>query len=136
MPAKNNNALIEKLVEASLDLKSMISVHDQRITGHDKSIDSIGVYIEKRREEMDIKLKDVYDTMRSQDNHIIEEITKLRTESNEAHRQLSEKINEKIEGLGGKINKLERYVWMAIGGGIVASYIVSTLLSYFKLLGH
>jgi hypothetical protein len=75
--------------------------------------------------------------MRSQDNNILEEITKLRTESNEAHKQLSEKLNEKISsvesGLSAKIGRLERFIYLAIGGGIVATYLVSQAANYYKI---
>ena len=126
MPAKSSvDGIIEKLTQVSMDLKSMLAVHDQRLGQQEKTTDSISVYLEKRREEMDIKLKDVYDTMRAQDNGILEEISKLRSESSEAHKALTEKIN-----------KLERYVWMAIGGGIVGTYVVSLIANYFKVLGH
>lgn len=126
MPVKSNmNSIIEKLAQISMDLKSMLAVHEQRITNQEKTTDSISGYLEKRREELDVKLKDVYDTMREQDNGILEEISKLRKESSEAHKALTEKIN-----------RMERYVWMAIGGGIVGTYVVSMLANYFKVLVH
>jgi hypothetical protein len=138
MSSKSNiDTVLEKLTQVSLDLKSMLSVHEHRITAQEKTTEHMNFYLEKRREETDHKLKDVYDTMRSQDNNILEEITKLRTESNEAHKQLSEKLNEKISsvesGLSAKIGRLERFIYLAIGGGIVATYLVSQAANYYKI---
>lgn len=124
MPARsNNNGLIEKLAQVSMDLKAMLSVHEERLNRQEKTTDNITLYIEKRRDESDQKLKDVYDTMRSQDNAILEELSKIRTESQEAHLCLNQKIAV-----------LERYIWMAIGGGIVITYILATAAQYFKIL--
>lgn len=116
---------IEKLATVSVELKSMLAVHDQRLNQQEKITGNIEVTVEKRREELDVKLKDVYDTMREQDNHILIEIAALRKESTEQHNILS-----------GKINQLERYIWTAIGGGIVITWLVSLLANYFKILGH
>ena len=118
-------AAIEKLTTISNDLKSMIAVHDQRLGQQEKIIDTINAYLEKRREEMDNKLKEVYDTMREQDNSILSEISKLRAESTEAHKTLT-----------AKINQMERYIWVAIGGGITLTWVVSLIANYFKILGH
>lgn len=116
---------IEKLTNVSSDLKAMIAVHDQRIDQQEKTTDTINSYLEKRREEMDVKLKDVYDTMRQQDNNILDEISKLRKESTEQHDILSTKINQ-----------LERYIYIAIGGGITITWLISYVANYFKILGH
>lgn len=116
-------AAIEKLTNVSVDLKQMIAVHDQRISQQEKTSESLETKFEKRRELMDDKLKDVYETMRAQDNNVLEEIAKLRKESTEQHNILS-----------GKINQLERYIWMAIGGGMVLTWLLTNLANYLKLL--
>jgi len=116
-------AAIEKLTTISSDLKSMLAVHEQRILQQEKVSTNLETVVEKRREEFDIKLKDVYDTMRDQDNNILEEIAKLRTESLEQHKTLSNKINQ-----------LEKYIFIAIGGATVITFIVSNFTNYFKLL--
>ena len=124
MPVRSNsNGLIEKLAQVSMDLKAMLSVHEERLNRQEKTTDNITLYIEKRRDESDQKLKDVYDTMRNQDNIILEELSKIRAESQEAHKALT-----------NRITTLERYIWMAIGGGIVVTYILATAAQYFKIL--
>lgn len=115
-------AAIEKLTTISSDLKSMLAVHEQRILQQEKVSTNLETVVEKRREELDIKLKDVYDTMRDQDNNILEEIAKLRTESSEQHRTLSNKINQ-----------LEKYIFIAIGGATVLTFLISNFTNYFKL---
>ena len=112
---------IEKLTIVSADLKAMLAVHEQRISKQEKESDELHDVVEKRREELDIKLKDVYDTMRQQDNGIIEEIAKLRKESSEQHINLSNKINQ-----------LEKFIWMAIGGGMVVTWALTNVVHLIK----
>lgn len=115
-------AAIEKLTNISAELKQMLAVHEQRISQQEKDSDELHDVVEKRREELDVKLKDVYNTMRDQDKSIVEEIAKLRKESTEQHNILSTKINQ-----------LERYMYMAIGGGMVITWLLTNTVHYLKL---
>ena len=125
MPPSNDRieAAIEKLTSISAELKQMLAVHDQRISQQEKETSSLDLKFEKRREVMDGKLNDVYNTMREQDNGILEEIAKLRKESTEQHNVLSNKINQ-----------LEKYIYIAIGGGMVITWILTNAANYLKLL--
>ena len=114
-------AAIEKLTVVSADLKAMLAVHDQRISQQEKETSSLDLKFEKRRELMDEKLNDVYNTMRDQDNGILAEISKLRAESSEQHNSLSSKINQ-----------LEKFIWMAIGGGMVLTWLLTNVVHFFK----
>jgi hypothetical protein len=116
-------AAIEKLTNVSIELKQMLAVHEQRIGQQEKTSSELHIVVEKRRDELDVKLKDVYTTMREQDNNILEEITKMRKESTDQHNILSSKINQ-----------LEKYIWMAIGGGMVITWFLTNLANYLKLL--
>ena len=116
------NSLLEQLVAISTDLKAMLAVHDERLNKQEKQTENLGTTVEKRREELDTKLKDVYDTMREQDNNIFAEISKLRHESAEAHKDLNNRISQ-----------LEKYIWLAIGGGIVITWIATNLANYLRV---
>jgi hypothetical protein len=116
-------AAIEKLTNVSVELKQMLAVHEQRISQQEKVSDELHDVVEKRRDELDLKLKDVYDTMRNQDKSIVEEIAKLRKESTDQHNILHSKINH-----------LERYIYVAIGGGMVVTWILTNSIYYLKLI--
>ena len=122
MPPNKINSLLEQLVAISTDLKAMLAVHDERLNKQEKSTENLETTVEKRREELDIKLKDVYDTMRDQDNNILQEIYKMRQEATEAHKDLNNRITQ-----------LEKYIWLAIGGGMVITWILTNLGNYLKL---
>lgn len=105
---------LEKLADVQIDLTKMLAVHEQRIQSSEKHVSSIEEIIERRREESDIKLRDVYETMRSEDKNIIAEIHKLREESTKQHQILT-----------NKITSLEKYIWMYIGGFTVITFIIT-----------
>lgn len=116
---------LDRLVDIASDLKAIIAVHDQRINQQEKDTVAIALTIEKRREELDNKLKDVYNTIRDQDNNILKEICELRAESNNQHKFLSEKIAS-----------LEKYIFVAIGGGIVITWILTNIANFLRLIQH
>jgi chromosome segregation ATPase len=114
---------IERLTEISSDLNKMLAVHEQRINQHEKQMDNFGETLEKRREDSDLKLKEVYETIRSEDKNIIEEINKLRNESLSQHEKLTERIQE-----------LEQKIWMYVGGFAVVVFLVTygqAILKFF-----
>jgi len=118
-------AAIDKLADISSDLKAMIAVQETRLTQHEKQAEVIETKLEKRREELDQKLKDVYDTIRTQDKAILDEIKAVREEQNIHYACLNEKIAA-----------IQKYIWMAIGGGTVLGYGFSFIVTFFKVLGH
>lgn len=120
LPDSKLEVAIERLTEISADLSKMVAVHEHRITQQEKTADFLSDTIEKRREEFDEKLKDAYDTMRAQDNEILNQIVDLKKENTEQFKKLSEKIGQ-----------MERYIWTAIGGGIALSWLLSYAAQFF-----
>jgi chromosome segregation ATPase len=106
---------IEKLTDISSDLNKMIAVHDQRLMHNEKTVSNIEEILEKRREEAEIKLKDVYDTIRSEDRNIILEITNLKAEAAAQYEKISHKISD-----------MQKFIWTYTG----ALTIIAFLLSY------
>ena len=75
------------------------------------------------RSEIDHKLEEVYKNMNEQEKNIFEEIAKFRQDTASQYSKLNERISQ-----------LEKYIWMAIGGGIVASWLISYVVKYFNLV--
>ena len=116
-------AVIERLSIIQTDLNKMLAVHEEKISRQEQNVNYLEDVIEKRREESDIKLKDVYDTMRSEDNKILNELNAMRKEATEQHSKLNEKITS-----------IENKMFMYIGGITVIVFILthgSSLLKFF-----
>jgi len=117
-------AVIERLSIIQTDLNKMLAVHEERINSNQKNVTYLEEVVEKRREESDIKLKDVYETMRSEDNKILTELNNIRKESTEQHNILTAKINE-----------IEKRLWMYIGGVSVIVFVLThtdTIIKFLK----
>lgn len=117
-------AVIERLSIIQTDLNKMLAVHEEKLNVTERNVNHLEEVVEKRREESDIKLKDVYDTMRSEDNKILTELNNMRKEAQEQHTKLNDKITE-----------LEKKVWMYIGGVSVIVFVLThtdTIIKFLK----
>lgn len=108
---------ISKLTEISADLNKMIAVHELRLSQQEKTMDSLEVILEKRRDEFDTRERDIYETIEKEDKIIIDKI-------NESHDRLSKKITD-----------LERMMWVYGGGFAVAAFILANWGDLLRLMG-
>ena len=118
-------AAIEKLTNVSVELKQMLAIHELRISNQEKTSDILQTVVEKRREELDLHLNKVYETMREQDEKVLIEVKSIREDHNKHYICLNEKITS-----------LQKYVWLAIGGGIVITWLLTNLANYLKVFIH
>ena len=119
---------ITRLTDISSDLKSIVAVHDQRILQQEKKSEGLLELVERRREEIEHKLKEVYETMTEKDDNIIQEIKNLRSEHLTAHQEIT-----------AKITKLEKFIWLTIGGTSVITFVLAnydSIKSAFRAMGH
>lgn len=105
---------IDKLTEISADLNKMLAVQEQRLSQQERSMGNIEDMVEKRREEYDKKLQNVYDVMSREDHKILEELEKMGKEQKEQHTTISKKMTD-----------LEKIMWMYLGGFSVIVFIIS-----------
>jgi len=118
------DSIIDKLTEVSTDLKSMLAVHEERINRQEKETDDLHIIMEKRRIEVDTKIDDIYGVMHKKDDKLLEEIKHIREDNTSQHKEMSQKIAN-----------MEKFIWMAIGGGITVSWLITFSLNFFKI-GH
>lgn len=105
---------IERLTEISADLNKMLAVHEQRITQQERTVGIMEETVERRREEYDRKLQNVYDTMRLEDKKIIEELEHIIEDQKEQHKSIAEKMAG-----------LEKITWTYFGGFGVIIFIIT-----------
>lgn len=105
---------IERLTEISADLNKMLAVQEQRLSHQERSMGIIEDMVEKRREEYDKKIQNVYDVMNREDNKILEELEEMRKEQKVQHTAISEKMTA-----------LEKIIWMYLGGFSVIVFVIS-----------
>lgn len=116
---------IERLTEISADLNKVLAVQEQRLSQNEKSMSVLEEVLEKRREEYDRKIQNVYDVMSREDNKILEELELMRSEQKEQHDSLSKKIQE-----------MQKVLWVYMGGFAVVVFLLtngSKFLSFFGM---
>ncbi len=113
---------IQRLAAVSADLSRMLAVHEQRISQQEKSTDQITFLMEKRREDLESKLREVYETMKEEDGAILDEIKKSRLASDQHH-----------ERLEAKVTKLERLALLVTGSALTVGFLLGMAEKYFKI---
>lgn len=114
---------ITKLTEISADLNKVLAVQEQRLSHNESAMSDLEDIFERRREEQERKIQNVYDVMNREDNKILEELELMRSEQKEQHDSLSKKINE-----------MQKILWIYMGGFSVIVFLLtngSKFLSFF-----
>jgi ferritin-like metal-binding protein YciE len=115
---------IEKLTNLVSDIAKMIAVHEQRINQQEKQVGNLEDVVEKRREDSEIKIRDIYETIRSEDRNIIVEINKFNDASAARHEKTCAIHIAAHERLTLKITEMERKLWIYMGGLSVIAFIL------------
>ena len=92
----------------------MLAVQEQRLSQQEKSMGNIEEMVERRREEYDKKIQNVYDVMNREDNKILEELEEMRKEQKDQHKAISDKMTG-----------LEKIIWMYLGGFSVLVFMIT-----------
>lgn len=124
---KENNKRIEvaivKLTEISGNLDKMLSVHEQRLNQQEKLVNNIELVLEKRREESESKISDVYDTIKTEDGNILDRIDLLKRE-----------FTSLLTNMSKRINALEKALWTSVGIFTFLVFLVSYGHNFLKFL--
>lgn len=105
---------IERLTEISADLNKMLAVQEQRLSQQEKIVGVIEEMVERRREEYDKKLQNVYDVMGKEDNKILGQLETMRKEQKDQHKAMTDKMTA-----------LEKIIWMYLGGFSVLVFMIT-----------
>tara|TARA_B100000575_G_C23003116_1_gene577957 strand:- start:65 stop:493 length:429 start_codon:yes stop_codon:yes gene_type:complete len=101
------DAAIDKLTDVSTSIKSMLAVHEEKITRQEK-IDEI--IFEKLKDRAD-EISDVY--------------RELKRDVEMSEKRLLIEIKSLKNDIGARVGVLERYKWLILGGAIVIGWILS-----------
>ncbi len=122
---------IEKLTEVSTSVSQLLAVQETRLEFHEKVQEKLQDLVEKRRQETDDNIKSVYNRiekvekdlqgdMEHTEDRIIKKIEEMQKASSDQH----EKINS---GITQRIDRLERWMWTVVGGGVVVMWLLNSI---------
>ena len=98
---------IDRLTEVSTSIKSMLAVHEEKITRQEKIDEVIFDKLKDRAEE----ISDVY--------------RELKKDVEMSEKRLLIEIKSLKNDIGARVGVLEKYRWIIIGGAIVIGWILS-----------
>ena len=123
---KLDNA-IDKLTDISGSIKSMLAVHEEKLSKQEEIDKAIFNLIENRRVEFDTNYKELHARI----NKIHKELT---DEIEMSEKRLMCEIKTLNSNLDGRIGVFEKYRYIIIGIAIILGLSMPQLMSIFKIL--
>ena len=123
---KLDNA-IDKLTDISGSIKSMLAVHEEKLSKQEDIDKAIFNLIESRRIEFDNNYKELHARI----NKIHKELT---DEIEMSEKRLMCEIKTLNSNLDGRIGVFEKYRWIIIGAAIVLGLSMPSILNILKII--
>ena len=98
---------IEKMTDVSTSIKSMLAVHEEKLTKQEQ-IDEV-----------------IFDKLRERASDINKVYDDLHKNITQVERRLLLEIKSLRQDIGGRVSMLEKWKWLIIGGSIVVGFILS-----------
>ena len=99
---------IEKLTDVSTSIKSMLAVHEEKISRQEQIDDVIFSKLKDRQSEIENVHRELSAEIQQSEKRLLKEIKLLKLD------------------IGGRIGILEKYRWLILGGAIVIGWVFST----------
>jgi len=98
---------IDRLTDVSTSIKSMLAVHEEKITRQEK-IDEV-----------------IFDKLKDRQEEITDVYRELKRDVEMSEKRLLIEIKGLKIDIGARVGMLERYKWLIMGGAIVLGWILS-----------
>ena len=99
---------IQKLTDVSTSIKSMLAVHEEKISRQEQIDDIIFGKLKDRETEIDKVHRELTKEIQSTEKRLLIEMKQIKLD------------------LGARVGLIERYKWLIMGGAIVLGWILST----------
>ena len=98
---------IDRLTDVSTSIKSMLAVHEEKLSQSEKIDEVIFTKIRERADEIERVNRELTDHINMTEKRLLNEIKSLRND------------------IGPRINVLEKWKWVILGGSIVVGWVLS-----------
>ena len=99
---------IQKLTDVSTSIKSMLAVHEEKISRQEQIDDIIFGKLKDRENEIDKVHRELTKEIQSTEKRLLIEMKQIKLD------------------FGARVGIIERYKWLIMGGAIVIGWILST----------
>jgi|TARA_B110000196_G_C21141624_1_gene664112 DNA repair exonuclease SbcCD ATPase subunit len=114
---------IDKLTDVSNSIHRMLAVHEEKLTRQEEASYDLEKQIEKRREEVLLKIDDLHSRVTTNTKEIM-------TAASAQHDQQNREIQKIREEIGARMGVLERWRHVLIGGSIVAGFLLHKFVDF------
>ena len=104
---KKLDTAIDKLTEVSASIKSMLAVHEEKLSQAEKTDEILFQKVRERGEELDIIYRD------------------LQRDINQVEKRLLLEIKSLKGDLTDRVGVLEKWRWLIVGGALVIGFILA-----------
>lgn len=125
---KRLDVAIEKLSEVSTGISKIIAVHDKRMEVNERTDQQIFDILEDRKNEHEDDKSKLYSRINSVEKHVNDRVT-------DNHNRVLERIGEleshnqtQFQRLEQRLQSLDRWRWLMIGGGAVAGFLANYIM--------
>ena len=125
---------LEKLTEVSSSVAKLLAVHENRIDQQEKVSAHLSDLIEKRKDEYDKMIGNIYSRINETEKELYREIESTTDKVVKELKQMREEQNNQHVEMNKRINKIEKWIWIVSGGSIAIGFIISEGISLLKLL--
>ena len=121
------DSAIDKLTDISGSIKSMLAVHEEKLSKQEEIDKAIFNLIENRRVEFDTNYKELHARINKIHQNLTDEIDM-------SQKRLMCEIKTLASNLDGRIGVFEKYRWIIIGAAIVLGLSMPQLMTVFKII--
>ena len=118
------DASIEKISQVSTDIGRLLAVHEQRID-----------QLEKTDERRMDDIKELHSRITTGNREIMDKLDQKIDELAKADREQHEALKKTMDNVKERVDVLEKWRWMIVGGAIVIGYMMSHLSVFNKIFG-
>ena len=118
---------IEKLTEVSSTVSQLLAVQGNRLEFQEKIQERLEKMVEDRRSETSRSIKEVYVRIENVERGLQEDMDDGYNKIAVKLEQLGKEGSDQHKVLNDRMSRMERWMWMLIGGGIVVGALFSNI---------
>ena len=122
---------IEKLTEVSSNVSNLLAVQGSRLEVQEKNSDKLHSMFERSRTETDAVIKNVNDKIIGVEKDLKRDFDSSHNDIIKKFEEMTKEQSKQHEETGKRISRLERLMWLAMGGGASIIFILEKILPLF-----
>lgn len=122
---------IEKLTEVSNSIGKLLAVHDERLNNLEKDNDKKEDNIKEIHSRVTTIAREICDKIDDVETMIENKLKESAEASAKGHADIRTDIENKINVLSSRVNVLETWRWIIIGGATVIGYLADKAIKLF-----